>query len=153
MTVVNEKSRVAPLDAAALERLSKALDCDGVVAAMLIGSQARGTAGPLSDVDIAVWHDSGLDPRARFDLRLDLAESAARALQTDEIDITLLNGAPPLMRHRSIRDGERLVERDPDERVRLETRAILDYLDTEPLRVELGRGMRRRMGEGRFGRR
>ena len=153
MTVVNEKSRVAPLDAATLERLSGALDRDGVVAAMLIGSQARGTAGPLSDVDIAVWHDPGLDPRARFDLRLDLAESAARALQTDEVDLVLLNGAPPLMRQRSIRDGKRLVERDPDERVRLETRAILDYLDTEPLRAELGRGMRRRMREGRFGRR
>ena len=153
MTVVNEKSRVAPLDAATLERLSGSLDRDGVVAAMLIGSQARGTAGPLSDVDIAVWHDPGLDPRARFDLRLDLAESAARALQTDEVDLVLLNGAPPLMRQRSIRDGKRLVERDPDERVRLETRAILDYLDTEPLRAELGRGMRRRMREGRFGRR
>jgi predicted nucleotidyltransferase len=153
MTVVNEKSRVAPLDAAALERLSKALDCDGVVAAMLIGSQARGTAGALSDVDIAIWHDPGLDSRARFDLQLDLAASAVHVLQTDEIDVILLNDAPPLMCHRAIRDGKRLVERDHDERVRLETRAILDYLDTEPLRVELGRGMRRRMREGRFGRR
>ncbi|HEY6549916.1 MAG TPA: nucleotidyltransferase domain-containing protein [Solirubrobacterales bacterium] len=153
MTVVNEKSRVAQLDAGALERLSKALDFEGVVAAMLIGSQARGTAGPLSDVDIAIWHDPDLDPRASFDLQLDLAGSAARALCTDEIDVILLNGAPPLICHRAIRDGKRLVERDHNERVRLETRAILDYLDTEPLRVELGRGMRRRMREGRFGRR
>jgi predicted nucleotidyltransferase len=53
MTVVNEKSRVPPLDKAALERLSHALDHEGAVAAMLIGSQARGTVGPLSDVDIA----------------------------------------------------------------------------------------------------
>jgi predicted nucleotidyltransferase len=153
MTVVNEKSRVAPLDAAALERLSKALDCEGVVAAMLIGSQARGTAGPLSDIDIAVWRDPGLDSRARFDLQLVLVDSAARALSTDEIDVVLLNDAPPLMCHRAIRDGKRLVERDYNERVRLETRAILDYLDTEPLRIELKRGMRRRMREGRFGRR
>ncbi len=153
MTVVNEKSRVAPLDAAAMERLSEALDREGVVAAMLIGSQARGTAGPLSDVDIAIWCDPSLDSRGRFDLQLDLAGAAARALHTDEIDVVPLNDAPPLMRHRAIRDGKRLVERDPNERVRLETRAILDYLDTAPLRVELGRGMRRRMREGRFGRR
>lgn len=127
MVVVDEKSRVPPIDEAALERLSHALDHDGVVAAMLIGSQARGTTGPLSDVDIAVWHDPNLDSRGRFDL--------------------------PLLRHCAIRDGRRLVERDHDERVRLETRAILDYLDTAPLRAELGRGVRRRMEEGRFGRR
>jgi predicted nucleotidyltransferase len=153
MSVVNEKSRVPSLDEAGLERLSHALDHEGVVAAMLIGSQARGTVGPLSDVDVAVWHDPGLDARARFDLQLDLAGYAARALHTDEVDIVLLNHAPPLMRHRAIREGKRLVERDRAERVRLETRAILDYLDTAPLRAELGRGMRRRMKEGRFGRR
>jgi hypothetical protein len=153
MTVVNERSRVPPLDAAVLGRLSNALDREGVVAAMLIGSQARGNPGPLSDVDIGIWHDPGLDARGRFDLQLDLAGEITSLLGTDEVDLVLLNNAPPLMRHRAIREGKRLVERDHDERVRLETRAILDYLDTAPLRVELGRGVRRRMKEGRFGRR
>lgn len=142
-----------PLDAAVLGQLSNALDREGVVAAMLIGSQARGNPGPLSDVDIAIWHDPGLDVRGRFDLQMDLAGEITGLLGTDEVDLVLLNNAPPLMRHRAIREGKRLVERDHDERVRLETRAILDYLDTAPLRVELGRGVRRRMKEGRFGRR
>lgn len=153
MAVIDEKSRVPPIGEATLERLTGALDRDGVVAAILIGSQARGTAGPLSDVDLAVWHDPKLDTRGRFDLQLALAGDAGRALGTDEIDVVMLNHAPPLLQHRAIRDGKRLVERDHDERVRLETRAILDYLDTAPLRVELGRGVRRRMEEGRFGRR
>jgi uncharacterized protein len=153
MVVIDEKSRVPAIDEVALGRLSHALDRDGVVAAMLIGSQARGTSGPLSDVDIAVWHDPGLDPRGRFDLQLSLVQGAGSALGTDEIDVVMLNQAPPLLRHRAIRDGKRLVERDRDERVRLETRAILEYLDTAPLRAELGRGVRRRMEEGRFGRR
>jgi len=153
VTVVDETRRVPPLDAVTLERLSEALDREGVVAAMLIGSQARGTAGPLSDVDVAVWHDPGLDPSERLRLQLDLATRAARALGTDEVDVVLLNRATPLLRHRAIRDARRLVERDRAERVRLETRAILDYLDTAQLRAELGRGLRRRMSEGRFGRR
>lgn len=153
MTVVDEKSRIAPLDEVALGRLGEALDREGVVAGLLIGSQARGNPGPLSDVDIAVWHDPELDPHGRFSLQLSIAGQAGRVLGTDEIDVVLLNGAPPLMRQRAIRDGKRLVERDRDERVRLETKAILDYLDTAPLRAELGRGMRRRMKEGRFGRR
>ena len=73
MVVINEKSRVPPIDEAALERLSHALDQEGVVAAMLIGSQARGTVGPLSDVDIALWHDPALDSRGRLDLQLNLS--------------------------------------------------------------------------------
>jgi uncharacterized protein len=153
MVVVDERSRVPPLDEAGLERLSHALDREGVVAAMLIGSQARGNPSPLSDVDIAVWGDPGLDSAAALQLQLRLAADAAHAIGTNEVDVVMLNAAPPLMRHRAIQEGRRLVERDPDERVRLETRAILDYLDTAPLRAELGRGMRRRMEEGRFGRR
>ena len=153
MVVINEKSRVPAIDEAALEKLVDVLNREGVVAGMLIGSQASGTAGPLSDVDIAVWHDPQLDARGRFDLQLALASDAGRALGTDEIDVVMLNHAPPLLQHRAIRDGKRLVERDRDVRVRLETWAILDYLDTAPLRAELGRGVRRRMEEGRFGRR
>lgn len=36
-----------------------------------------------------------------------------------------LDGAPALMQQRTIRDGVRLIERDRDERVRLETTAIV----------------------------
>jgi hypothetical protein len=152
MTVVNERSRVPKLDAAALERLAAALDREGVVAAMLIGSQARGTASPLSDIDVAVWHEPELGPRQRFDLQLRLAREACRAVGTDEVDIVMLNRAPPLLRQRAIRDAVRLVERDRDAQVRMETRAILDYLDTKPLRAELARGLRHRIEEDRFGR-
>lgn len=152
MTVVDERSRVPEMDRAALERLAGALDREGVVAAMLIGSQARGTAGPLSDIDVAVWHDASLEARQRLDLQLRLVREASRAVGTDEVDVVLLNDAPPLLRHRAIRDAVRLVERDRDERVRMETRAILDYLDTKPLREELARGLRHRIEEGRFGR-
>ena len=153
MTVIDERERVPPLDEAAIGRLREALDREGVVAAMLIGSQARGTAGPLSDVDVAIWHEPDLDPSQRLALQLRLASEACRALHTNEVDVVMLNRAPPLLRHRAIRDAVRLVERDREERVRLETRAILDYLDTAQLRAELGRGQRRRIEEGRFGRR
>lgn len=134
-----------------MKRLAEALDREEVVAAALIGSQARGRVGPLSDVDVGVWHVPGLDPAARLDLRLELTAAAARALGTEEVDIVLLNQSSPLMRHRAVRDGRRLVERDRQARVRFEARAILDYLDTKPLRAELARGLRHRIEEGRFG--
>lgn len=152
MTVVNESSRVPPVDAAARARLAEALDQEGVVAAMLIGSQARGEAHRLSDVDIAVWHQPGLDPSQRLKLQLDLIGAAEGALSTSEIDVVMLNRAPPLLRQRAVRDAIRLVERDPKARVRFEARALLDFLDTKPLRAELSRGLRHRLEEGRFGR-
>lgn len=153
MTVVDERARVPPLDAAALQRLGEALDQNDVIAAMLIGSRARGDAGPLSDVDVGVWHVLGLDAEARLRLRLELARAACDALGTTEVDVVLLNGSSPVLRHRAIRDGCRLVERDREARVRLEARALLDYLDTAPLRAELASGLRHRIEEGRFGRR
>jgi predicted nucleotidyltransferase len=132
--MVDETSGATPLDEAALERLTKALDHEGVVAAMLIGSQGLQTASPLSDVDIAVWHDPKIDPMSALPLQARLAAVAGHAIGTQAINLVMLNHASPLIRHSAIRDGKRIIERDRDERVRLETRAILDFLDMAPLR-------------------
>jgi predicted nucleotidyltransferase len=152
VTKIDERAHVPTVDGAARERLGEALDQEGVVAAMLIGSQARGNPGPLSDVDVAYWHDPGLGREEAWKLRLALIGTAEKALRTGEIDMVPLNNAPPLMQQRAIRDAVRLVERDPDERVRLETRAVLDYLDTAPLRLALRHRLKRLFEEDRFGR-
>lgn len=125
----------------------------GVVAASLIGSQATGRAGPLSDVDVGVWTEPNLSRDQQHELSLRLLNAACDALGTSEVDLVVLNHAPPLLRHRAMRDGVRVIERDHSERVRLETRALLDYLDTAPLRATIARNMQRRIEEGRFGRR
>jgi predicted nucleotidyltransferase len=153
MVKKDERAHVPAVDAAARERLTRALDREGVVAAMLIGSQARGTPGPLSDVDIAYWHEAALVPDERWKLASTLLGAAIDALGHEQIDLVPLNGAPPLIQHRAIRDAVRLVERDRDERVRLETQAMIQYLDTEPLRVALRAGLKKRIKEDRFGRR
>jgi len=153
MTKLREQALVPPVDEVRRARLAGALDTAGVVAASLIGSQATGRAGPLSDVDVAVWLAPELDLHQRHERQLELIGAASRALGTDEVDIVVLNDATPLMRHRAMRDGIRLIERDRTLRVRLETRGLLDYLDTAPLRATLAEGVRRRIAEGRFGRR
>ena len=140
------------VDVAARARLRDALDRDGVVAALLFGSQAAGKAGPLSDVDIAVWLDPGLSDSDRFRLRLELTGRATSALGTNEVDLVVLNDAPPLLKHRAVRSAVRLLDRDPVARVRLESRAVAEYLDTKPLRDRLTRAMRGRIDEGRYGR-
>lgn len=150
MTKVDERTVVPRVDGAAREGLAGALDRHPVAAAYLFGSQASGAAGSLSDVDVAVALVPGADPAQAHS---DLLIAAIEVLRTDEIDLVILDGAPPLLRHRVLRDGIRLVDRDPRARVRFETRALLEYLDTAPLRATLATGRRRRLEEDRFGRR
>lgn len=152
MTKVDERAFVPEVDDDARRRLAEALDKEGVVAAMLIGSQARGEAGPLSDVDLAIWHEPDLNRDQRWGLLMALMGAAQDALGTNEVDVVMLNHAPPLLQHRAIRDAVRLVERDHAQRVRFEEGALLNYLDTKPLRDELRRGLKHRIEEGRFGR-
>lgn len=150
MTKVDERTAVPRIDRAGRDRLARALDREPVAAAYLFGSQATGAAGSLSDVDVGVALVANAD---RTVAQSDLLIAVVEALGTDEIDLIVLDGASPLLRHRVLRDGIRLVDRDPRARVRFETESMVEYLDTAPLRATLAAGRRRRLEEGHFGRR
>jgi predicted nucleotidyltransferase len=153
MTVVDQTSRVPVVDDTAISRLTDALDQPEVLAAFLFGSQARGTVGPLSDVDVAILHAPRLSPPRRLDLRLRLMSRAGAALATDEVEVVLLNGAPALLRDRVLRDGLVLIDRDPGLTARFRQDTARDYAAGEPERAELSRRPRRRIQDGSFGRR
>ena len=144
---------MALLDDTRKASVRNALDNDQVAAAYLFGSQARGRPGPLSDVDLGVWACPDLSARERFDLRLRLIGAVERVLDGQPVDLVVLDDAPPLLRHRAWRDGELLLDRDPRTRVRDEARALVEYLDTKPLREQTAAGVSKRLAEGRFGRR
>ncbi len=103
-----------------------------VVFAYLFGSQAKGDAGPLSDIDIAVCFDEAIPCDEHFDLRLEVLGELTDLFQTDDIDLVVLNEAPPLLAHRILRDGRLLFSADRRARLRFETRAVLKYLDWKP---------------------
>ncbi len=121
-----------------------------VVVAYLFGSAARGRAGPLSDLDVAVLLGEGADPASA---QLDLIGDLAAATGTDRVDVVVLNEAPSELAFRVLRDGRLLLCRDDAARVRHRVRTILEYLDLEPLRRIVAEGLRRRLAEGSFGRR
>jgi uncharacterized protein len=152
VTKVDERAVVPAVDDAARRRLADALDQDGVVSVLLFGSQATGKTGPLSDIDLAVWLDPALGPSERQHRQLALIGLATNVLGTEEVQVVVLNDATPLLRHRALRDGVRLVDRDPRTRIGLERTALLEYLDTAPLRAALAAGLRHRIQDDRFGR-
>jgi predicted nucleotidyltransferase len=74
---------------------------EGAVSAYLFGSEARGHAHRDSDVDVGVLLDWHVHPRAadRFEVRLRLI-GCLQAAVGREVDIVILNDAPPqLVRH------------------------------------------------------
>jgi predicted nucleotidyltransferase len=105
-----------------------------VILAYLFGSQARGDASPLSDVDVAVLFDPGVPEGVRFHQILRLIGELGSLFGRDDVYVVDLAGASPLLCHRVYRDGRLLYCRDDAERVRFETRALRNYVDTEPLR-------------------
>jgi uncharacterized protein len=139
-------------DPSVLHALKEAMDVPNVVAAFLIGSRAAGRAGPLSDHDVAVWLDPGLEPRERLDLRLRLLAAGEAVVGDGALDLVILNDAPPLLQNRAARDRVDLGERDRRTRILLEADALVRFLDTAPLRAELAAGLAHRLEEGTFGR-
>ena len=118
--------------------------------AWLFGSVARGEAGPLSDVDVAVLLAATVPPEARMDTAAALVEELER--RCGRVDLVLLDEASPALRHRVLRDGLLLVERDARRRVAFETRSIQEYLDFKPLADIYDRALIARAREGRLGR-
>lgn len=131
-------------------RLAERLwDEPDVAVAYLYGSTARGTPGPLSDVDVAVLLSGDGNHHRR---RLELIGLVSEVVSSDKADVVLLNDAPPAFAYRVLRDGRLLVCRDEGARVRHWTRTVVRYLDMAPMRRVLEEGQRQRLAEGRFGR-
>jgi len=110
-------------------RLHDALDAmPGVRLAFLFGSEAAGGGGSLSDVDIAVLLDAGLDRPKRFQASLEAAATLAKVLGRDDVDLACLNDAPPLLRQEVLRTGRLLLCRDRSDLVGLRVQTLRDYV-------------------------
>ena len=113
------------------ERLRSVLEADPRVAyAILFGSRGRGSAHDRSDTDLAV----GLARGARLSV-VELGDLLSR-LETaagGPVDVVLLDEAGPGLAYRAFRDGRVVFERDRGALVARKARAILEYLDFQPV--------------------
>ena len=97
----------------------------------LFGSVARQTAGPLSDIDIAVYVDARVNI---FKRRLTLMEALAKKIGSERFDLVVLNVAPVVLKYEVIKNGIVLKE-DRPRRVVFESRVLREYLDSAHMRA------------------
>jgi uncharacterized protein len=96
--------------AEALERVFRRAAPTGIVSVYLFGSQASGRAHRQSDVDLAVllrWEHYPAQ-RERFEERVRLSSDLGAALGRNDIDVVILNDAPPHLGARIVTAGRRV---------------------------------------------
>jgi hypothetical protein len=123
-----------------------------ILEAYLFGSRARGDAQPHSDVDVAVFVDTNRLPLAPFGYAAALTTDLMGLLRHDRVDVVVLNDAPPLLYHRVLRDGQRIVSRNLAATTTREGRALSRYCDYLPHLRKIDRLLAERISSGRFGR-
>jgi len=104
---------------------------EGLVAAYLFGSVARGTATASSDVDIAVLYAER--PPSILDSPPMRLEGALERVLRCPVQIVCLNTAPPDLSIRALRGGRLILERDRAARIRFEVNLRNVYWDLEPM--------------------
>ncbi len=114
---------IRPRDFAAVEKYLQGRD--DIAFAYLFGSKAKGVAGPLSDVDIAIYLTEGPFSEKRMEILGDLIDT----LLMDNVDLILLNTASPSLKARVIRNRVVLADKLPFSRHLFESRVMRTYMD------------------------
>lgn len=93
-----------------LERAFRDAPVPGIVSAYLFGSHAEGRSHRESDVDVGILlrHDTYRTARERFEARVTVSSWLVSVLRRDEVDVVLLNEAPPQLGRRIVTGGRRV---------------------------------------------
>jgi len=125
MTSRSSSVKSAPIPPERIERLSRGLaGVDGLLAAYLFGSQARGVARPTSDLDVAVLFSHAPEG----ELVAAALDKCQDALLRDDVDLIVLNGASPIMAFESL-SGQRILTNSPNEVAAFESLVAREYED------------------------
>jgi uncharacterized protein YutE (UPF0331/DUF86 family)/predicted nucleotidyltransferase len=111
-------------------RLNQLFAQNPVNAAYLSGTLSnRAAFGHLNDVDIAILLMDQIKADQFLDYQLYFFSELAKRLESESIDVVILNQASLLLKLQVIKSGQILYSRDEKHRVIFETKAVMDYLD------------------------
>jgi len=115
------------------QRIAKVLEPrPEILEAYLFGSHAQGVAQPHSDIDVAVYVDEGRVEESAFGYRAELTTVLIGGLHYNDVDLLVLNQAPPVLYYHVVRDGIRVLSRDPKATAARESRAIAEMDQLHP---------------------
>ena len=97
-----------------------------IVFAYLFGSYASGRPATISDIDIAIFIDESKEEQIN---KLQLIHEFSEALNTDSLDLVILNKAPISLVYRIIENRIILIDRNPLKRHRFESLAMRKHFD------------------------
>jgi uncharacterized protein YutE (UPF0331/DUF86 family) len=89
----------------------------------------RRLAGAYSDIDVALLLLDKVKANEFFDYQVYFVSELSKTLETQGLDVVILNQASLLQRAKVIRSWNILYQRDEKRRVQWETRAVLEYLE------------------------
>jgi len=105
-----------------------------ILFAYLFGSFGKGKHFPLSDVDIAVYLKEPLDVPEK---KMEILGALIDILQTDEIDLVVLNNAPLPLRMRILESKKVVVDHEPFLRHHYESLTMREYFDFSILEKQI----------------
>ncbi len=106
-----------------------------IILVYLFGSQATGRTGPLSDIDLAFLVDKALIDEASYPYGYHayLTSEMISLLGSNNLDVIILNDAPPLLKFQVIHRGEIIFCRSESHRLAFYVRAFNEYQDFKPM--------------------
>lgn len=136
MVILLKSCIILFMDLTKNKKITEILKKYPVLFAYVFGSQAKGNAGPLSDLDIAVFFKPSVNQKEQ-DSALSEIEIAIKELfsKINKIDLIVLNETKyltPLLEKEIVYDGKVIYSKDENARAHFESLAIGEWLDWEP---------------------
>ncbi|UCH80617.1 MAG: nucleotidyltransferase domain-containing protein [Nitrospiraceae bacterium] len=123
-----------------------------VSALYLFGSSVKGNRTDDSDIDIAVLIDDRRLKSRNYDNLKKEYYRASPTFSLRPVDIVILNTASPYLKHRILKTGEILFDRNRKLRVNFTTKAIIEYIDFRPIEEIFNKAVANRFRRSSVGR-
>jgi len=100
-----------------------------ILLAYIFGSQVIGKIGPLSDYDFAVF----LSQKPSFQFKYKLKNKLVNILNTEQVDLVILNDAPVELKYKVIATGKIIFQKNSLVRTEFEANTLSQYFDYLPV--------------------